>query len=92
MKKVNFKNFVMLMDITGERTKALDIRRAVSDKLYTEVPGIVAHDLALRIYRSEGAIELNEEETALMTDFARHCSGAFADSWELAMKNENEAI
>lgn len=79
---------MMFLDITGEHTKTFDIRREVADSLYTKMSGIVAHDLALRIYRSEGAIELNEEEAALLTEFSRQCSGAFADSWEAATKEE----
>lgn len=88
MTKVNFKKFRMFLDITGERTKLFDIRREVADSIYTEMSGIVAHDLALRIYRSEGEIELNEEEINLLTEFSKRCSGAFADSWEAATKEE----
>lgn len=91
MTKVNFKEFRMFLDITGERTKLFDIRREVADSIYTEMSGIVAHDLALRIYRSDGEIELNVEEINLLTAFSKRCSGAFADSWEQTIKGHSES-
>lgn len=80
MKKVNFKEFGIYSDITRASKKNLDVRKDFADVLYTRISGIEAHDLAFRIYRSEGDIELSDSECALLLNVAKSCSGAFYDS------------
>lgn len=86
MKKVNFREFGVYTDITRTEKRTVDLSKAIADKLYTEFPGIAAHDLALRIYRSEGEMELSDTDIELLTAFMRQCSGALADSFAEAVK------
>lgn len=83
MKKADFKAFGMFTDITHTKRITGDARREFADLLYLRTSGIAAHDLAFRIYRSDGPVELSDEEAALVRDTARrYCNGAFIDGLE----------
>lgn len=80
--KINFKEFRMFVDITQENTRVVDVRREFADIIYKSVNGVVAHDLALRIYRSEGEIEVNPEEFGIMSQIAESGTPIFNDSFK----------
>ena len=80
MKQIDFKNFKQYDDISHETTTTVDIRRAFADLMYKNMNGIVAHDLALRIYRSEEPISLNEEEEKIILQLAENGLPIFMDS------------
>ena len=83
MNRINFKEFVAFTDISQENTKVVDVSRIVSDNIYKNVQGIAAHDLAFRIYRSEGEITLSDEELVLLRNAARTLfTPLFIDSLE----------
>jgi hypothetical protein len=81
MKKIDFKNFRMFKDIEQKDTVLVDARRDFADLIYRGMNGIVAHDLALRIYRSEGEVEMNAEEFGICQDIARSGRPIFYDSF-----------
>lgn len=80
MKSIDFKNFKQYNDISHETTTTVDIRRGFADLLYKNMNGIVAHDLALRIYRSEEPVTLNEEEEKIVLQLAENGLPIFMDS------------
>ena len=80
--KINFKEFRMFVDITQENTRVVDVRREFADIIYKSVNGVVAHDLALRIYRTEGEIEVNPEEFGIMSQIAESGTPIFNDSFK----------
>lgn len=80
--KINFKEFRMFVDIAQENTRVVDVRREFADIIYKSVNGVVAHDLALRIYRSEGEIEANPEEFGIMSQIAESGTPIFNDSFK----------
>lgn len=82
MKKINFKQFKTFTDITREKTSLVDVRKPLADALYKNANGIAAHDLALRIYRSDGDIELEESDAQLLRNFAKNLTPIFMDSFE----------
>ena len=87
MAKINFKKFGMFTDISQTSKTEVDVSRVFSDTLYKNATGIVAHDLALRIYRSEGEIEVNAEELALIKSLAKNgCTPLFIDSLDSNIK------
>lgn len=69
MKTLNFKQFRLYTDIEHTQQMEIDLRKDLSNALYTNARGIAAHDLAFRIYRSDGAIEVSDEEVAILKDF-----------------------
>ena len=75
----------MFTDITQTQTQTIDVSRVFADLLYRNGNGIVVHDLALRIYRSEGDMELTREEESLLQTMSKQvCTPVFIDSF-----NEN---
>lgn len=80
---IDFKHFKVFTDITQENTQEEDAHRTFSDLLYKNANGIMAHDLALRIYRSEGPVEFDDEEIAFLTSFVeRGFTPLFIDSFK----------
>lgn len=63
----------------------VDARKTVADVLYMQFSGIAAHDLAFRIYRSEGEMEVNDEEAELLTQLGDRSTGVFRDSLHAAL-------
>ena len=86
MKKINFKQFKTFTDITREKTSLVDVRKPLADALYKTANGIAAHDLALRIYRSDGEVELEDSDVQLLLDFAKTLTPMFMDSLEETFK------
>lgn len=81
MPKINFKQFKMFTDITQTHTNTLDVSRAFADTMYKNGSGIVMHDLALRIYRSEGEMQLSPEDVEVIKGTATNfCTPSFIDS------------
>lgn len=79
----------MFLDITQEKTQTVDVSRDLADTIYKNANGIVAHDLAFRIYRSEGPLELTDDELAFLTSFLGSTTPIFQDSFSANVK-END--
>lgn len=91
MKKINFKEFGYYADITHRQQVRRDVCREIADLLYGNVQGIVAHDLAFKIYRSEGAIEVTDEEAQLLVRVFEHfTTGVFIDGLMDQLNPKNE--
>jgi predicted nucleotide-binding protein (sugar kinase/HSP70/actin superfamily) len=83
MKKIDFRHFKMFTDISQSRTEEIDITLMFSDMLYKRVNGIVAHDLALRIYRASEPVEFSEEEMGHIKAFVEtNFTPCFIDSFD----------
>lgn len=81
MAKINFKQFKLFTDISQERTNTVDVSRAFADSLYRNGNGIVVHDLAMRIFHSDGEITLPAEDVAIIQGHAKQCcTPLFIDS------------
>lgn len=80
MKRINFKEIEIFTDISKSKTFTGDGREEFANLLYTGCNGIAAHALALKIYQSEGAVEITEaEETIIMSVAEQRCTPAFID-------------
>lgn len=80
MVKINFKEFKLYTSISQDQLRTFDVRKELSDAMYTTLHGIQAHDLALRIYRCDGEIELDDADLEIITRFAERLTPAFIDS------------
>ena len=87
---INFKKFKLFKDISQTDSTIMDVSRDFSDLMYKNMNGIAAHDLALRIYRSSGEIELNREEVDLLLAFATQTTPIFYDSLQANIKCDGE--
>lgn len=88
MKSIDFRHFKVFTGIDKEKTEEHDVSRQIADTLYTRANGIVAHDLALRIYREDKPTQLNDEELSFLRDFFRNGTPVFYDSFEANLKDE----
>ena len=82
MSKIDFEHFKVFRDITHETREEVDVRREIADAIYKNMNGVVAHDVALRIYHTSGPAEFNDEEIDLIRDFVRSGTPIFQDSFE----------
>jgi len=82
MKQINFKEFRMFTDIRQENSIIIDYSLDISDLIYKNTNGIMGHDLAMRIYKSEGPVSFNDEEMAFLREFIKGLTPIFQDSFE----------
>lgn len=78
--KINFRTFPVYTAINKEAVTQRDISFIVSNGIYTNVPGIQAHALAMKIYAAKEAVELDETEVELLQRCMEIFTGIIADS------------
>jgi hypothetical protein len=71
MVKINFEDIGIYTDIERKTMVRLDMKKKIANDLYNRGQGIAFHALALKIYNSQGEIELSEEEYNLLMDYVR---------------------
>ena len=77
--KVDFKKLPVYTSIKKDNTEEFDASFLVANTIYTQVGGLVAHSLAMRIYE-QGEVELSEKEVELVRKVADGFVGVLADS------------
>ena len=85
---IDFRNFKMYTDISQSGTVKVDVRRDFADMIYKNANGIVAHEIAFRIYKSDGPIEINQEEKEFLSAFAQRGTPVFFDSFNANIEDE----
>lgn len=83
MAHINFKEFKIYSSIAQNETRTFDVREALSNGMYMSLQGIRAHDLALRIFHSEGEVEISDEDMAIIQEYAKNLTPVFMDSLQL---------
>lgn len=72
----------MFLDITQKDKVIVDVSFQVADLMYKNANGVLAHDVAMRIYKSEGPVEFSEEEFAFVDGFVKeYMTNIFQDSF-----------
>lgn len=66
MIKINFSKIEIPVGIKGETFIVQDLREDFADVIYGHCVGIAAHALALKIYKSEGEEEYDENEVKMI--------------------------
>ena len=78
--KINFKKFPLYTGISRRKTTPMDISLAVCEGIYGNSPGVQAHSLAMKIYQSDGDVELDVAEVQLLHRSMDLFVGIIADS------------
>ena len=87
MKKIDFQHFKMFQDIAHEQVLETDARKDLADILYKNVNGVAALDLAMRIFKSNGEMELSEDDLKILQPFVEGgFTPAFIDSFNSNLK------
>lgn len=60
--KIDFTKFKMFTDIAHTNTVEVNVKNDIADVLYKYGTGIAMNALALKIYNSEGEIDITEDE------------------------------
>lgn len=87
MALLNLRLLSVYQDVTKKHIVTGDARESFADILYTRVNGIMAHDLAFRIYKTEGEIQVTEVEKNMIIKVAEQfCTPAFIDAIKEQLK------
>lgn len=87
MIKIDFSKFPLFTGIEKNRKEEVDVRKDIADRIYTSMGGIAAHDLAYRVYRSTGPVELSADDVEILELFAQtNGTPAFQDSLAAILK------
>lgn len=87
--KVNFKSFRLYLNISKREYKDIDLRESIADILYQNSSGIAGLDLAQKIYKSEGEIDLSEKEVQLLKSLYPVCKPVFINSLNEVLNRNN---
>lgn len=89
--QIDFTKFRLYTGISRKETRSFDVREELANSLYLAGRGIRMHDLAMRIFHSDGPVELDEADVQLLREFALTLSPAFIDSLDQNLGTETEA-
>lgn len=85
MKKIDFRKLKVYTSIRKDEVKEMDAAYLIANTIYTNMGGVMAHSLAMRIYE-KGEVELNEKEEEMLVKLADGFAGVLADSIKDNMK------
>lgn len=71
MKKINFAALQLATSIKKDNFVTKDIREELANTMYQNAHGIAYMALAMKIYKSEGEVELDDKEFKLLKDFGQ---------------------
>lgn len=90
MKRLNLKQLEIFTDIRHTQCVVQDVRETLADAIYSNCPGIKAHDLAFKVYRSDENTEFTDEDCGLLMRYAETLLMPFAiDALRTVMNKEN---
>ena len=94
MKKINFKEFQIQENLFSDTKTLVDLREGISNVVYKNSQGIKGLDLALKIYKSDGEIEFNDDELQIIKNISEICiapiTKAIQDIFNEDKKNTND--
>lgn len=94
MKKINFKELQIQENIFSNTKTLVDLREGFSNVVYKNSQGIKGLDLALKIYKSDGEIEFNDDELQIIKSVSEICvapiTKAIQDIFNEDKKNTND--
>lgn len=81
MIRIDFTKVPIWVDIEHKVQVVKDIKKDLADSLYKHGTGIAFHALALKIYNSDGEVELDDDEYKLLMSYAEQmCTPAIIDA------------
>ena len=71
MKKINFAALQLATSIKKDEFVTKDVREDLANAMYQNARGIGYMALAMKIYKSDGEVELDDKEFKLLQDFGQ---------------------
>ena len=94
MKKINFKEFQIQENLFSDTKTLVDVREGFSNVVYKNSQGIKGLNLALKIYKSDGETEFNDDELQIIKNISEICvapiTKAIQDIFNEDKKNTND--
>lgn len=78
----------MFTDIRQVDNIIIDYSVDFADLIYKNSNGIMPHDIAMRIYKSDGPIPFTDEEFDFLQEFVKGMTPIFQDSFAANVVNE----
>lgn len=78
--KINFDRVEVFTGIAKKHCMVENIREQFADLVYMTGRGIAAHALAMKIYNGNAETEYNDEECAMIRQFAENCTPSVIDA------------
>lgn len=89
MKKLNLKELKIYKDLSKIDFVVCDGTKEVANFIYNNSGGLANHALALKLYNSDGVVEINEEEEELLMESVNRLKPSVIDAINLKL-NEPE--
>lgn len=70
--KINFKEVKVATSIKKDNYRVEDMRENLANAIYNNESNIAYMALAMKIYNSDGEVELDEKETTLLKNFCKN--------------------
>ena len=88
MKKIDFQHFKIYTTVSRKVAQAVDVRETFANMIYTNVNGIRAHALAMKIFKGDGETEYSKEEAQMIRSVAEQlCVPGFIDGLNEQLNN-----
>lgn len=81
--KINFKEVKVPTSIKKEEFRSEDLRENLANAIYNNERDIAYMSLAMKIYNSDGEVELDEKETNLLKNFCKNLPLVVQDALRL---------
>lgn len=90
MKKINFSALQIAESIKKDKFVEKDIREELANAMYQNARGIGYMALAMKIYKSDGEVELDDKEFKLLKDFGQGFPLFYQDALGLLLEEEKK--
>lgn len=91
MKKINFAALQVATSIKKDEYITKDIREELANAMYQNARGIGYMALAMKIYKSDNEVELDDKEFKLLKDFGQGFLSSTKMPWDCS-KQEKKVI
>lgn len=83
MVRIDFSNLKVFKNLARTKEQFVDIKEQVSNDLYQNGQGIAFHSLALKIYNTNGVVELEDKEYDMLMVYAEQmCTPSIIDAFK----------
>lgn len=89
MKKLNLKELKFYTNLSKEEFVIYNIQQEISNFIYKNMIGIAFHAFALKIWNSDGVVEINEEEEKLLKEVMNYLKPFVIDALEEQLSGDN---
>lgn len=80
MKKINVTQAKIYKDLSKKDFAIFDIKNELANFIYNNTNGLKYHSFAMKLYNSNGIVEINEEEEELLNEIKSELKPCIIDA------------